>query len=183
MNFGALVWMVVLLLANGFFVASEFAFTAARRHVIEELPGSGARAAAATMRNLPDALAGAQVGITLATLLLGYVAEPAVASIFEAALGWLPLSSGVTHTIALVIALLIVVFLHMVIGEMAPKNIAIATPERLAVMLGVPFRWFLWLFRPLIASVNWVAKLVLRVFGVEPATSWRQSIPPRIWLR
>jgi len=168
MNFGALFWMIVLLLANGFFVASEFAFTAARRQVIEDLPGRGARAAVVTMRNLPDALAGAQVGITLATLLLGFVAEPAVAGIIENLIGWLPMPPGVTHTVSLIVALLLVVFLHMVIGEMAPKNIAIATPERLAVLLSVPFRWFLTLFRPLIATVNGVAKLVLRLFGVEP---------------
>ncbi|MGI8513852.1 MAG: hemolysin family protein [Acidimicrobiia bacterium] len=168
MNFGALFWMIVLLLANGFFVASEFAFTAARRQVIEDLPGRGARAAVVTMRNLPDALAGAQVGITLATLLLGFVAEPAVAGIIESLIGWLPMPPGVTHTVSLIVALLLVVFLHMVIGEMAPKNIAIATPERLAVLLSVPFRWFLTLFRPLIATVNGVAKLVLRLFGVEP---------------
>jgi CBS domain containing-hemolysin-like protein len=168
MNIGALGWMVVLLLANGFFVAAEFAFTAARREVVEGLPGRGARAAASIMSNLSDALAGAQVGITIATLLLGFVAEPAVAGIFETALGWFPIPSGLTHTIAFIIALLIVVFLHMVIGEMAPKNIAIATPERLAVWLGVPFRWFMTLFRPLIASLNWVANGFLRIFGVEP---------------
>jgi CBS domain containing-hemolysin-like protein len=168
MNVGALGWMIVLLLANGFFVAAEFAFTAARREVIEDLPGRGARAAAATMSNLSDALAGAQVGITLATLLLGFVAEPAVAGIFETALGWFSVPSGLTHTIAFIIALLIVVFLHMVIGEMAPKNVAIATPERLAVWLGVPFHWFMTLFRPLIAALNWVANGFLRIFGVEP---------------
>lgn len=168
MNFGALVWMVVLLVANGFFVAAEFAFTAARREVVESLPGRGARAAVTSMRNLSDALAGAQIGITLATLLLGFVAEPAVAGIFETALGWLPIPSGLTHTIAFIIALLIVVFLHMVIGEMAPKNIAIATPEKLAVLLGVPFHWFMTIFRPLISSLNWIANGFLRLFGVEP---------------
>jgi CBS domain containing-hemolysin-like protein len=160
--------MVVLLLANGFFVAAEFAFTAARREVVEDLPGPGARAASVIMSNLSDALAGAQVGITLATLLLGFVAEPAVAGIFETALGWLPIPSGITHTIAFILALLIVVFLHMVIGEMAPKNVAIATPERLAVRLGVPFRWFMTVFRPLIVSLNWLANGFLHLFGVEP---------------
>lgn len=168
MNFGALVWMVVLLIANGFFVAAEFAFTAARREVVEDQPGRGARAASAIMHQLSDTLAGAQVGITLATLLLGFVAEPAVAGIIERLLGWIPIPEGILHTVALVISVLIVVFLHMVIGEMAPKNIAIATPERLAIWLGQPFRWYMTLFRPLIVSLNWLANGFLRLFGVEP---------------
>lgn len=168
MNFGALFWMVVLLLANGFFVAAEFAFTAARREVVEELPGRGAVAAVGIMRNLSTALAGAQVGITIATLLLGFVAEPAVAGLIELAFGWLSIPPAVLHTIAFVVALLIVVFLHMVIGEMAPKNIAIATPERLAVWLGLPFHWYMVVFKPLVVSLNWLANGFLRLFGIEP---------------
>ncbi|MGI8518501.1 MAG: hemolysin family protein [Acidimicrobiia bacterium] len=168
MNLAALFWMVILLLANGFFVAAEFAFTAARREVVEEISGRGAKAAVGIMRNLSTALAGAQVGITISTLVLGYVAEPAIAGIIEAALGWIGIPAAVLHTIALVVALLIVVFLHMVIGEMAPKNIAIATPERLAVWLGLPFQWFMTVFRPLVFSLNWLANGFLRLFGVEP---------------
>jgi CBS domain containing-hemolysin-like protein len=160
--------MVVLLIANGFFVAAEFAFTAARREVVEETPGPSAKAAVGAMRRLSETLAGAQVGITIATLLLGFVAEPSVARLLELLLGWLPIPSGVLHTIALVIALLIVVFLHMVIGEMAPKNVAIATPERLAIWLGLPFRAYMTVFRPLVVVLNWFANVFLRIFGVEP---------------
>jgi CBS domain containing-hemolysin-like protein len=159
--------MVILLLANGFFVAAEFAFTAARKEVIAGTPSRSARAAVAAMRELSNTLAGAQVGITLATLLLGFVAKPAVADLLELAVGWLPIPSGVLDTVALVIALLIVVFLHMVIGEMAPKNIAIATPERLALWLALPFRAFMTVFKPLVLSLNWLANLFLRLFGVE----------------
>ncbi|HSL27367.1 MAG TPA: hemolysin family protein [Acidimicrobiia bacterium] len=168
MNVTALLWMVVLLIANGFFVAAEFAFTAARREVVEETPGPSAKAAVGAMRRLSETLAGAQVGITIATLLLGFVAEPSVARLLELLLGWLPIPSGVLHTIALVIALLIVVFLHMVIGEMAPKNVAIATPERLAIWLGLPFRAYMTVFRPLVVVLNWFANVFLRIFGVEP---------------
>lgn len=168
MNLAALFWMVVLLIANGFFVAAEFAFTASRAEVVEELPGRAARAATKAMKHLSQTLAGAQVGITLATLLLGFVAEPSVAHLLETLFGWLPISDRLLHTIALVIALLLVVFLHMVIGEMAPKNIAIATPERLAVMLAIPFQTFMTVFRPLIVVLNGIANLVLRLFGVEP---------------
>ena len=168
MNLAALLWMVVLLIANGFFVAAEFAFTVARREVIAEMPGRSATAAVAIMRRLSEALAGAQVGITICTLLLGFVAEPAIAEGIEAAFGWIAIPEDVLHTIAFVIAILIATFLHMVIGEMAPKNIAIATPERLAVWLGLPFHWFMTLFRPLVFSLNWLANGFLHLFGVEP---------------
>ncbi|HEU4750867.1 MAG TPA: hemolysin family protein [Acidimicrobiia bacterium] len=168
MNLSALFWMVILLVANGFFVAAEFAFTAARRAVVEEVPGRSARAAARAMKHLSLTLAGAQIGITIATLLLGFVAEPSVASLLEVLLGWLPISDDLLHTIALVVALLIVVFLHMVIGEMAPKNIAIAAPERLALVLALPFQLFMTVFRPLVFVLNGIANLVLRLFGVEP---------------
>lgn len=168
MNFGALLWMVILLVANAFFVAAEFAFTASRKEVIEKIGTRRAKAALGAMKELSDTLAGAQVGITLATLLLGFVAESSVARLLELAFGWLPIPSGVFHSIALAIAILIVVFLHMVIGEMAPKNIAITSPERLAVWLGIPWRAYMTFFRPLVFVLNRSANLILRIFGVEP---------------
>ncbi len=168
MNLSALMWMLFLLVANGFFVAAEFAFTAARKEVIERIGTRPAKAALGAMKELSDTLAGAQVGITLATLLLGFVAEPSVARLLEILFGWLPIPSSVLHTISLVIAILIVVFLHMVIGEMAPKNIAIATPERLALWLAIPWRTYMTVFRPLVFVLNSIANLILRIFGVEP---------------
>ena len=168
MNLGALLWAMILLIANGFFVAAEFAFTASRKEVIEKIGTRPAKAALAAMKELSDTLAGAQVGITLATLLLGFVAEPSVARLLETLLGWTPLSDDLLHSIALVIAILIVVFLHMVIGEMAPKNIAIASPERLALWLGVPWQAYMTVFRPLVFILNRTANLILRIFGVDP---------------
>jgi CBS domain containing-hemolysin-like protein len=168
MNVAALLWMVVLLLANGFFVAGEFAFTASRAEVLLGRKGRRAGIAAGLVEHLSDTLAGAQLGITIASLLLGFVAEPAVAHVFETALGWAPLPAGVARTISLVLALLLVVFLHMVVGEMAPKNVAIAQPERLALLLAVPFRAFMTVFRPVIFVLNWLANGILRLFGVEP---------------
>jgi magnesium and cobalt exporter, CNNM family len=167
-NPGAFVWAILLLIANGFFVAAEFAFTASRKEVIEKIGSRGAKAALGAMKELSETLAGAQVGITLATLLLGFVAEPSVARLLELLLGWTPISQSLLHSIALVIAILIVVFLHMVIGEMAPKNIAIASPERLAVWLGVPWRAYMTVFRPLVFVLNRTANLILRIFGVDP---------------
>lgn len=163
--------MVVLLLANGFFVAAEFAYITARRNILEQTPGGSARIAVGLNRDLSLSLTAAQLGITMASLGLGAVAEPAVAHLLEGALGFIPLSEQVIHIIALVIALLIVVFLHMVIGEMAPKNIAISNPERSATALARMFRGFIIVFRPLIALLNATANGVLRLFGVKPADS------------
>ncbi len=169
MNWGALFWMVILLLANGVFVAAEFAYITARRNVLEQTPGRSAQIAAGLNTHLSLSLAAAQLGITMASLLLGYVAEPAIAGIFERLLGFAPLSESLTHGIALAIALLIVVFLHMVVGEMAPKNIAISSPERSAMALALPFRGFILVFRPLIAVLNGFANGVLRLFKVQPS--------------
>jgi CBS domain containing-hemolysin-like protein len=168
LNWTALLWMVVLLLANGFFVAAEFAYITARRNVLEQTSGRSARIAAGLNANLSRSLAAAQLGITMASLLLGAVAEPAIASMLEPVIGFLPISENLIHGIALVIALLIVVFLHMVVGEMAPKNIAISAPERSALAMALPFRGFIVLFQPLIWALNASANGVLRLFGVRP---------------
>jgi len=168
---GPLLLMVLLLLANGFFVAAEFAYITARRNVLEQTQGSSARIAAGLNRDLSLSLSAAQLGITMASLGLGAVAEPAIAHLLEQALAFIPIPEGVIHAIALVIALFIVVFLHMVVGEMAPKNIAISSPERSATALAHAFRGFIIVFRPLIAALNAISNGVLRLFGVKPADS------------
>lgn len=171
MNWGALVWLVLLLFANGFFVAAEFAYITARRDVVAQRQGRSATLAVGLSRDLSLSLAGAQLGITMASLVLGAVAEPAIAGMLELALGFLGLPEATLHAIALVIALLIVVFLHMVVGEMAPKNVAISHPETSAVALAIPFRAFIFMFRPLIALLNGIANGVLRLLRVEPVTA------------
>lgn len=168
MSWPALLWMVVFLLANGFFVAAEFAYITARRNVLEARPGEAARVAVRLNEELSLSLAAAQLGITMASLLLGAVAEPAVAAMIEPALFLTPLPEDAVHVVALVIALVIVVYLHLVVGEMAPKNIAISAPERSALAMAFPFRAFILMFRPLIALLNGVANGVLRLFGVPP---------------
>lgn len=172
MTFGALILLLLLLVANGFFVAAEFAYITARRNVLEQdSTVSSARIAVGLNRNLSLSLTAAQLGITMASLGLGAVAEPAVAHLIEQGLGWTFIPEDVIHAIALVIALFIVVFLHMVVGEMAPKNIAISSPERAATMLAHAFRGFIIVFRPLLAVLNGFANGVLRLFRVKPAES------------
>ena len=162
----------VLLALNGFFVAAEFALLASRRSRIEQLAAEGdrrARSALAGLREITLMLAGAQLGITMCSLGLGAVAEPAVAGIIEGMLGeWFTLSDTTRHIIAFSIGLSIVVFLHMVVAEMAPKSWAIAHPEKSALLLARPFRLFVSLLRPLIRFLNGMANITVKAVGVEP---------------
>lgn len=162
---------VVLLALNAFFVAAEFALLAARRSRIEQLAGEGdrrARRASRALRRLSVMLAGAQLGITIASLGLGAVAEPAVAQLLEPLLEAVGLPAGLTHAVAFAVALSIVVLLHMVIGEMAPKSVAITHPERTALRLVGPFGAFVTLTGPALRALNAMANAVVRLFGVAP---------------
>ncbi|MFN2586898.1 MAG: hemolysin family protein [Actinomycetota bacterium] len=163
---------VGLLVANGFFVGAEFAVIAARRTKIDGLADSGdlrARLAQKSIRELSFMLAGVQLGITMASLGLGAVAEPAVAHLIERAIESVAeLPPGLLHSISFVVALTIVVFFHMVVGEMAPKNVAIAEPERSALWVAIPLRIYANLFRPFIRLLNGIANAGIRALGVEP---------------
>jgi CBS domain containing-hemolysin-like protein len=168
---GGLVLAVVLLAANGAFVAIEFALIAARRSRIEALAAEGdirAVAALRSIRELSFMLSAAQLGITIASLVLGYVAEPALGGLLEGPLHAIGLSEGGSHTAAYVIALSIVVFLHMVVGEMVPKNIALAEPDRTALLLARPMQAFTTLFRPVVTALNESANALLRLLHIEP---------------
>jgi CBS domain containing-hemolysin-like protein len=168
----ALVAAVVLLLANAFFVAVEFALIASRPTALTALAEQGRSAARQALRQRKELnlqLAGAQLGITMASLLLGFVAEPAVAKVIESAIaGVVDLPDRVLHGIGFAVALTIVVFLHMVIGEMVPKNIAIADPERTMLSLAWPNRVYVTVFRPVIRVLNALANAGVRLLGVEP---------------
>lgn len=167
----ALLVALALLAANGFFVAAEFAILSARQSKVEALAAEGSRAARsalAALRELSLMLAGAQLGITMASLGLGAVAEPALHHGLDVLLAGTPLPRAVSLTLSLVLALAITVFLHMVIGEMAPKSWAISDPQRAALLLAPPFRLFVRALRPFIRLLNWSANSVVRAFGVEP---------------
>jgi CBS domain containing-hemolysin-like protein len=167
----ALALAVVLLLANGFFVAVEFALVASRQTKLEPLAEGSlpARLALSASRELSLQLAGAQLGITMASLGLGAVAEPAVATLLEDAIGFFAdLPEGALHAISFTVALGIVVFAHMVIGEMVPKNIAISDPERMMLRLAIPNHLYVTVFRPVIRVLNALANAGVRLFGVEP---------------
>ena len=161
-----------LLIANGFFVAVEFALLASRRTKLEAMAEAGsarARLALGSMRHLNLQLAGAQLGITMASLLLGYVLEPTVSRLIEDAISWMgDVPAGLLHTIGFVLALTIVSFLHMVVGEMVPKNIALAAPERTLLALALPNRLYVIVVGPLLRLLNGLVNAGVRLLGVEP---------------
>lgn len=167
----AVVVALVLLASNAFFVGAEFALISARRSQIEPLAEAGSAVARTTLRAMEQVtlvMAGAQLGITVCSLGLGAVGEPAVAHLIEPGLTLLRVPAQFVHPIAFVIAIAIVVYLHVVIGEMVPKNLAIAGPERSALVLGPPMMVLVTLLKPLIVFINSCANLVLRAMRVEP---------------
>ncbi len=165
---GFLIAATVLIFLNGAFVAYEFAVLAAKRQELEAGKKGRVRdAALGSLSDLSMQLAGAQLGITIVSLGLGYVAEPA----FESIIGPLAerfFSEEVTSIVSLVSALSIVIFLHLVFGEMVPKNLALVAPNATLRWLVLPYRAYLWLFRPLATLLNSIANLGCRAVGVEP---------------
>lgn len=163
---------VALLVANAFFVAVEFALIASRRAALEPLAEEGDRRAARALgfaEQLNLQLAGSQLGITMASLGLGAVAEPAIASVLEGVLeDVVDLPHGAVQVIGVTVALAIVVFAHMVIGEMVPKTIAITAPERTLLALTSLNRLYVAVFGPVIRLLNALANGVMRLLGVEP---------------
>jgi len=172
---------VALLAGNGFFVASEFALVAARRPQLERAAARGSRAAAsavAGVRELSLMLAGAQLGVTMCSLGLGLVSEPVIAHTLAPLARAAGLPSAAAHAVAFVVALGLVTFLHMVLGEMAPKSWAITHPERSAMLLAPPFRAFSAATRPVLAVLNAATNLLLRLVGVPPSDTASVSRTP-----
>jgi CBS domain containing-hemolysin-like protein len=167
----ALLLTLALLALNAFFVAAEFAIVRVRATQLEELAVRGsqrARLARHVVENINDYLSACQVGITGASLALGIVGEPAVAALIEPVFGWLrELYSPAFHALSFTIAFGIVTYLHLVVGEQAPKYFAIQRAVPTAVWTANPLHWFATAFRPFAWLVNVSANLVLRPFGMR----------------
>lgn len=162
---------IVLLALNAFFVGAEFALISARRSMIEPRAEAGSRAARVTlgaMERISLMMAGAQLGITVCSLGLGYLGEPAIARLLEGPFEAIGMPRGLLHPVAFAIALGLIGMLHVVLGEMVPKNIALARPERAALALGPPLALIVRISRPAIASLNAIANGLLRIVGVAP---------------
>ncbi|MCU7728204.1 hemolysin family protein [Actinoplanes sp. KI2] len=160
---------ILLLIGNGLFVGGEFAVIASRRTAIEPLAATSKRArwALSAMNQIPLMIAGAQLGITICSLGLGALAEPALAHVLEGPFEALGVPEDARHPVAFVLALVIVVFLHTVIGEMVPKNITLAGPERTALILGPFMLAFCNGTKPILNAMRWASRTVLRLWKIE----------------
>lgn len=167
----SVVLTVVLIVGNGFFVAAEFALISARRDRLEALAEQGRRSAVTVIRageQLSRMLAGAQLGVTVCSILLGRIGEPAVADLLEPTFRLVGIPDPLLHTMAFIVALAIVVALHLLLGEMVPKNIALAGPETAAMLLIPPYLVYMAAARPFIVFYNWCANVTLRAMRVQP---------------
>jgi CBS domain containing-hemolysin-like protein len=169
-DLAGLLLVPALVVVNGLFVAAEFALVAVRKTQVEELVSKGrkgARAVEAAIRHLDRTIAATQLGVTLASLGLGWISEKALAHRLESLPGtW---SDVVKHSVATVVALLLITFMHVVFGELVPKNIALQSPDRAALWLTKPLVVFTRLTRPLTYLMSGTARLFLRLTGYEPA--------------
>jgi CBS domain containing-hemolysin-like protein len=164
---------VLLIALSAVFVAAEFALLAAKRHRLEDRAAESrsARAALRSFNELTVLLAGCQLGITVSALALGAITKPAVKYALTAVIASWGASDLFADVVAFGLALVFVTFLHLVVGEMAPKSWAIAHPESAATLLALPMRGFMWATRPLLVALNELANRCLRRVGVEPQAS------------
>ena len=177
----SIVLAVVLLAGNAFFVGAQFALITARRDEIEPLADAGNRAARVTLnqiQHLSRMLAGSQLGIAACSLGLGAVAEPAFAHLLEAGFDAAGLPRGLLHPAAFIIALAFVSYLHVVLGEMVPKNLALAGPARAALLLGPPMAGWVRVTRPVLVAINGLANGILRLFRVQPQDQLSTAYTP-----
>ncbi|MEV6669251.1 hemolysin family protein [Streptomyces sp. NPDC051162] len=159
------------LVVNAFFVGAEFALISVRRSQIEPYADQGDRRARSVLwglRHISALMAAAQLGITLCTLVLGVVAEPAIAHLMEPVFHAVGLPSELIHVASFVIALAVATYLHMLFGEMVPKNIALAEPVRTALLLGPPLVALARALRPVVFTINSLANAALKLMRVEP---------------
>lgn len=162
---------VLMLIGNAFFVGAEFGLVSSRRSSIELAALDGSRAAKITlgaMERVSIMLAGAQLGITVCSLIFGAIGEPLLAHFLEHPFANAGVPEQLLHPISFVLALAILTYFHVVLGEMVPKNLALAGPTKAALWLTPPLVLFVKLAGPIVHSLNWVANITLRVFGVKP---------------
>jgi len=170
-DWAGIVWLVVLLIANAFFVGAEFAVISARRSQIEPLAEKGSRSAKTALYAMEHAtlmLATSQLGITICSLLILNVSEPAIHHLLAAPLGLTGWSEALVDGVAFAVTLVLVSYLHVVFGEMVPKNLAFSVPDRAVLMLATPLVWVSKVFHPVIVTLNWIANHTVRLFRVEP---------------
>lgn len=171
---GGMLWFLVLLIGNGFFVGAEFAVISARRAQIEPLAEAGSAPARLTLKAMDRVsimLATTQIGVTVCSLLILLIAEPAIHELIGEPLHGFGWPEEVVASVAFIVALVLVSALHVLVGELIPKQLAFAVPNRAALALVPLLYGVAWLLRPIVVSLNWLANVVLRLFGVRARES------------
>jgi len=171
----------ILVLCNAFFVAAEFSMVTVRRTRLEELAEKrtpGVWFALYATGRIDQMIAATQLGITMTSLALGWVGEPGLAHIMQPGFAWLPKAWGpiAAHTAATIVAFAAITFLHVVVGELAPKTIAIRVPDKVAIRLAAPLLAFERVLRPFIRFTSWSGRSLVRVLGFAPATEAQQHM-------
>ena len=170
-DWAGILWLAVLLLGNAFFVAAEFAIMSARRSQIEPLAEAGSKRAQTTLRameNVSLMLACAQLGITVCSLLILQVAEPAIHHLLAVPLEGVGIPVEMADVVAFAIALLAVTFLHVTFGEMVPKNISVSVADKAALLLAPPLMLIARGVKPAIVALDWSANHILKLMRIEP---------------
>ncbi|MFC4544916.1 hemolysin family protein [Paenactinomyces guangxiensis] len=170
-----LILVLFLVLLNGFFVAAEFAIVKVRTTRIAQIQNKRGKAAQKVLSNLDAYLSATQLGITLASLGLGWVGEPAIAELIDPVLKAFNLPEWAIHTVSFAIAFSLITFLHIVLGEMAPKSLAIRKAESTTLWTAAPLNLFYKLFKPFIFLLNGSANLTLKLFGIELSDDTQQA--------
>src|SRR6202167_1740097 len=177
--------IVVLILANGFFVAAEFALVSVRETRIEQLIAEhkpGARIVRRLQENLGDFLPAVQLGVTLCSLALGWIGEPAIAGVFEQAMSGLPHAHLYAHLAAVPLAFAFITYFHVLLGELVPKALALRRADQMAVAIAGPMEVFIHLARPIVRLMNRSATVVLRIFRAPLTTEGRVHSPEELKL-
>jgi putative hemolysin len=171
-----LVAVFILVLANGFFVAAEFSLVSVRQTRILELITQGNRTARWVKKAIDDPdrfIAATQLGITISSLALGWIGEPALGHLLQPIINLFPaeIEEEISHSLSAGLAFAIITFLHVVVGELMPKSIALQNPERTSLIVAQPTVWTEWIFKPAIWLLNGTGNFLLRILGIQPATA------------
>ena len=170
-DWSGILWLVLLLISNAFFVGAEFAVIAARRAQIEPLAQEGNKAAKVTLKAMEQVslmLATAQLGITVSSLLILVVAEPSIQRLMMPVFELVGVDYQTGYTLSFLVALVLVTYLHVVFGEMVPKNLAIAVPDKMSLVLAPMLYGVSIAVRPLVRSLNLISNVILRLMGITP---------------
>jgi len=177
--------VILLIAANAFFVAAEFALVSVRDTRLQQLLAAhriGARIVQRLHQRLPDVLAAVQLGVTLASLMLGWIGEPVVAEMIQASLGHIPHASVYAHSIAVVISFILITYLLVILGEIVPKSVSLQRAERVALAVAAPMDVFIAIARPFLYVMNVSANAVLGIFGSRQIRSGAAHSPEEIKL-